>query len=792
MRKNKNFKKLSKIIIKYFPFIFLIISIVLNCLFKINPPYNIASLNIVISLLPMIFTILVVSLSLPNNKIYGLELNNFRRIRKNNCFMFVEMIIITISIFALTTIFEILSFHICIWTLDCISIYYSIIFVLQEIPVLVNNQNKIKKIIKNASLNNDLSDYKEGKSSVGENLKTVWKHLVLKDGIVTTYNLLKDCKDKKDVLDSLLSLQNDFLFKCLDIKNYISKTNVYKPDGLDILDSIRMSFFNIENCLIFRDDFDISEIYGNSDRVYLLTRSVFCLQKICESFELEKYFEDNLCSLLRIMNMSLNYSNKFTKLKKQFYYSFLDLMIIYSISNNQFWFVKSLRDSSYNSLFNVGKDCYYFYLLMMLYYYSKVNISVPKAIKDKINLFVVEPSSGLNSDHSSMSKIYSNIINHLEISNMVTIINDILSISKDYNEPIYRPESKQSWCSSEGVFDKELIINCWMQMVLSNFENYHCENELIEAFKTISDNDLNLIYSTIGKYWMDEAGCFANYQGIKFNDFISQEPHIYLNFNEGSFIKTIFKMRESYYKTKIKEKINGLKTENKYDDEINLVIQSFNNKARNNIFYDKAINLDNEKLFQFTLLLNREFLDEELKIYINQLGTSIDNILFENIKNDKLINLSIINNDLIDAIGTKIIKDIDFKYTNKQYLLKNIKTDEITLNKLKNVKNVSNVFLPHCLLWCENSIKYKAEAYKENTIIRPLNNNEINYMIDNNYSLYNGLYKYSEYGNDSKSIFLTRDELYKIIEKNKVILVIVFKFKILLNYNKILILRKKY
>lgn len=59
------------------------------------------------------------------------------------------MILITIAIFSLYTIFAILGNSLVIWCLDLISIVYSILFVVQEMPILLKNDNGLLKIVKN-------------------------------------------------------------------------------------------------------------------------------------------------------------------------------------------------------------------------------------------------------------------------------------------------------------------------------------------------------------------------------------------------------------------------------------------------------------------------------------------------------------------------------------------------------------------------------------------------------------------------------------------------------------------
>ena len=59
------------------------------------------------------------------------------------------MILITIVIFSLYTVFAILSNSLFMWCLDFISIVYSILFITQEMSILLKSDKTLLKIVRN-------------------------------------------------------------------------------------------------------------------------------------------------------------------------------------------------------------------------------------------------------------------------------------------------------------------------------------------------------------------------------------------------------------------------------------------------------------------------------------------------------------------------------------------------------------------------------------------------------------------------------------------------------------------
>lgn len=84
---------------RYLLFLVPVIGFAVSFSVTIPEEYNEPVADAIISMLPMIFTIITIALSLPSETIYGVPATTFRKLRKDWHFTFVEMIMITIAIF---------------------------------------------------------------------------------------------------------------------------------------------------------------------------------------------------------------------------------------------------------------------------------------------------------------------------------------------------------------------------------------------------------------------------------------------------------------------------------------------------------------------------------------------------------------------------------------------------------------------------------------------------------------------------------------------------------------------
>ena len=179
--------------------------------------------------------------------------------------------------------------------------------------------------------------------------------------------------------------------------------------------------------------------------------------------------------------------------------------------------------------------------------------------------------------------------------------------------------------------------------------------------------------------------------------------------------------------------------------------------------------------------------DGLIKSVADRFPESINRLIHDNFKNDPKIN------DIKKKITSYSIDDLNniiaFKPTTKNAFIYELNTDlerSKLINEINQINAGEKLWLPHDLYMRNNPIRMNIEYISEDSSLRFFNNEEINTIIDRDFKLVNGLYKYEEGADGEKSILLERDELFKLISDKYFFARIVFKYKIIYSYDDIL------
>lgn len=137
--------------------------------------------------------------------------------------------------------------------------------------------------------------------------------------------------------------------------------------------------------------------------------------------------------------------------------------------------------------------------------------------------------------------------------------------------------------------------------------------------------------------------------------------------------------------------------------------------------------------------------------------------------NNKQINVHILENYTENDI--KEIIDFNPDYKSGYIFAKNASQElQSKINKINEIPPLKNVGLPHNVFVKKDAIKVNIEFIENKSNIRYLTDQEVDIIIDRDFRLVNGLYKYLEYSNSKSGIMLTRDEVFNLIS-NKYIFV---------------------
>ena len=780
-------QKTYKWILKYTLFLIFLITCFLCKRIEIDEKYLNGVADIILSLLPMIFTIIVISLSLPSEKIYGITNIEFRRIRKDICFSFVEMIFITIFIFILYTVFKIFNMVLFIWTLDLISVLYSIWFIAQEIPILIKKDSKIIKIIKQAWNQRERNILIESTKSDNDLVIAV-QNVILKHGIVRTYKYFKTNNKikNKELLDSLLSLNNEYFFEFTDKIDLIIGTSPESYKNIMITEAIDMSFANLDNLLKFNDDFNIVEVYEDARHFYQLTRLVFNLKKITDKYNSKDKFTNEMRKILQTVFVVLNYQ-KINDNCKKFVYSFLNAITVITISENDFWFVKAIRDSRYNSRFIIGEhDEYYYFLSIYFYYLYAYDKRVTEELKNSIKNFINEEADGINADGSSWLKIFQHQMEYTKYSKLISLLPELLKILDKDTSPWYQPKHCTCWSSEDGFFSNNLIIRCWLELLLFNYNNYqYVEKDFNIVADELNDTERHTFAVELNEHWFKDNMLNINLKEESFLDFYKSKQGTSVR-DEDNIVKELKEIKTEILLKDIQKEFTEAQINEGHIIELRTKLIDGFNAAKSQIsVYDKDIDLKEEPFVCYDLFFDTRWNDRIIDDYTKKFPEALKKIIYDDFKNNNNIKVEKINKKSNKNDVYNLIKKYKLKGGN-EYLLYKIFSDYNP--SCLYGKDKIDLYLPYFTVLNENAIKFNLICDEKQCFVRRLNSYEINGIIDRDYKIINGLYKYCESRDDSRSVFITREQIYDLLEKKYFYAKIVFKYKIIFDYDNILAL----
>lgn len=742
------------------------------------------AIDILLILLPTIITVISISLSLTNEKILNLKRREFYKLLNGWHYNFLSMILIVIAIFILYTICRMTGARISVVVLEGIAIFYSIYFSCTEIPVLSQNSKKIIKIIRSSYYKNTFIDYEFSRFEKQGILSIAIKQLVFENGIKCTYFALKNKNHDPILLNYLLSLQNNLLFDAVEDSPLFKENlvNEYKGLDLDLVTIIDTCFSDLEDLLSFSTDFNIEEIYSSENNVYLMTRCLFCLHKICQTFELKKKEISKLNSIIyRLCTITDKNEGR-----NRWRSSFINSMIASTVPCNDFWFAEALRNYDFpRFIFSCDGNFSGFFYLIYCFYISQISKFISPETKADVNKFCSKPSNGLNSDGSSW-KQYAR--NEIERCNDECIIKIIVPLLKIYNSSqdsifyIYKKGANFVGSNVEDNFDKRFLLDVWLEMILFGSFVRPSSEILEDVINTFSEDDKKDLVYVLSHKWL-ENDQLKQKEEIGFLSFIGLKAETSINYSNKDAIECLAKFRKKYIQEREEKRIKEEmpKDLGQYKE---LIKKYFNEGRNNNPIIDKSLDVSLEKKMYISLRVHSEGLDSILEQYKSRLKDFFDK-----------------------EVRQKIIKEIEPFFYNGDYsfdelVVKKIlsfKPDYMTANTwnfhgsdkdVSKIEMITNSYLPRYLFWKKEGIVANFEYCDEDSEFRQLNDTEINRIIDEEYTLVNGLYKYGRYGkSDANSILVSREELFGYLKNTQFISLIVFKSKIVLDPSKILFLK---
>ena len=144
------------------------------------------------SFLPMVFTILVVTLSRQNDNIYGMDSHDFRRYRRDIHFGLLEMTLIGVGLFITGFVFRMLRWFIPMWVAEGVSAAYCIYFLIQEIPVITNHMGYMVFLIGGIFRYEITSNKSRSDEIRGKKIENMAYKILEEKGIFEFYDEIKE------------------------------------------------------------------------------------------------------------------------------------------------------------------------------------------------------------------------------------------------------------------------------------------------------------------------------------------------------------------------------------------------------------------------------------------------------------------------------------------------------------------------------------------------------------------------------------------------------------------------
>lgn len=767
--------------------IFVITAIIFDLIFKsyLDSFQSITS-DIIIVLLPLVVTILSITVSMSREPIYGIENTDFRKLRGNKIYNFFDMMILTIFIVTLFSVVNVFNFVITVWTLSIISIVYSIIFLNQEIPILIRDDKKIKKVIRN----NIHKNIKEITLEVLPNevsMLIALQNLLLTEGVISAYKVLEtNNRERNQVyIDKLLSLQNEYLFGYIDNHTLVIESLTSKYKNIEILQAIDTAIKNINDIIGLNEQLNVLEIYGDEEHFYHITRSLFSLHRILTELKFDKKFENEFSGIIINMFMKIKFG-KTSESINRFLYKILNAMVINTVSKNELWFLEILRDSSFGDTFSVyGSDEYMAFISIYLYYLVKLENRVPEDFKKKIEDFINQPARGLNSNGESWAQIFKNKLNYMKSEEIYTILPKMLLIF-ECNSNSYTwfdpPFHGARWSSINGnhTFSRELIMNWWIGYILSN-SNLHAHalnNETMLQLPELKKKNADIFAVELNRNWFEDDKLkigsilpIAEFYGVK------EKVERYMERSE--LVASLRNFKNDQLKKQIINEIQEHQvTPDALEKHKRVLSEGLKKAIKEFPALDTSIDLSNEKQKYFGILFDTRWSEALVKSYAEKMPESLSRLIYDDFSENELIKQ--IKNEIKEYDVDTLEKVVRFEPTARYAYVYGFNAADEKHKLIEEINKIpigEKLWLPHDLFIRNKAITANFEYLESESFVRKLTLDEINIIVDRDYKLVNGLYKYVEGANGDKSILLSREELIKIVSDQFFYACIVFKYK---------------
>jgi hypothetical protein len=742
---------------------------------------SVIAVDIILILLPSIITIVTLSLSMPREKIYGLDRVRFNRLRGPWCFRFLEMIVITIAIFFVYTICFALKYYVTMLCLECESTFFSLYFAIQEIPLLTQSDKYIQWILKKRYYSFSPS-FDLGVQQEQDDFTNVICYLILTQGIKTTYFSMKsnDAKKNANLLNYLLTIQNNYFFASISDLSIIKANPSGEFQNIIFSKAIDKGFDNVDDLLRLGDDFDFSEILDGKQDVYLITRSIFCLRELAEAFDLQSKEREKFQDILFTLSCQLSTSGK----HQQVCLNLLNLMLCNTVPDGQMWFAEFLRDSYFPlTFFPQDNEPYGFFLLCLLNSINSNSAIDPKC-KQAIITFLSEPGKSPNGNGLSLLEQVRDTMSYLPGRVIVPSLAALLKIYRSSSEEAYLFSTK-----SQGFMGSDLIpllsesnlVDDWVEIILYDSWAEPYPDELSNGLKTFRPEDQLVLVKTLQRNWFKDGQFNSSYTSgfLSFIGIKNSPKSVVLDKKSEELLANYandFQIDELMKKAEV-----SLRTSSSYEPDMQKMGNGLDSAIKKYGLYESTLKMESYPVRSFSLRLDDRFLEDSINLYIQKY-----NFLFGSLIKEKM-----------DLAKIKTFSRGSFRFSEQDIdQIRSFGADQMCNTGLSDnlgdpTKSALKKFdlpgLPRDCFWQKGAIGINVEFDKTGSVARKLTSDEVNQIIDHEYAMINGLYKVGDTGEIGTSVLMTREQLFNFLIRYSCLFTVSFRYVVFVDSEKILL-----
>lgn len=702
--------------------------------------------QIISAVVTCILSTMGISFSLQNNEYFHIKVRdiNAMRVRKHYSYLFTflfNLILLFGNIFCYCVSWYILNIG-----MGLISTIFCITVLIQEIPILTQNQQAYLDIFKDRFIVASYSANGDSFSSTDylrNEFDNALEDLIKQKNLITVYEYFT-IKDKP-------KYNKKVLLKLLDIQQFLAFKLKYIDDQKElneICDNLKSNILDV-----FLGEIDIISILGENYQNYqhYLTRVVFQLVNCTEKIASE--ISDGIIDVIFYRNFDNN------EIEKEFLLSVLIAILTSVTINNNILFLESIKkkySTRYFSLSSNSVSTLFFAIISVyLYYLTKKQNETSSELKDKLTKFINESYIRDNFECLSWEKLFAQFLSDFSVN-----YNEFISVC--LNNQHYLEHINFGPFAKTVIFTKDFLTNWYLAMLFNSkrIYNFDFEKELFTEYNYYLENFVK-----------------DNFNDLEFKPTKElQEMATFYMENDATFnyLKSTLQLDCNFltYHNKLKEKqleadayvcskVNNEDLVNKYKPIICSALI-------NDYGYDESIDLTDVNEKYICVMFERT--SQAINFDECIINTFVDGVFHDMWES---IDYNIINKDAeFDKNIAQILnKEID-KYTGYLSACEYYITDKTVksnfVSKISSLKRVNSKILKSPGLILKDGYKYN--IFVKDFSVEDLTEAQLNNIVDE-YKRTDGQYVY-------EGLFLPREKIAKLINNKYAVFTIIFKYKI--------------